>query len=148
MTRFAIRIAAVTFVAAAPLSVHGQSPVDAALVRYIATIRAIDNHAHPMRPLRQGAPADTEFDALPLDGIPPFPVPWRLRLENPEWRVAQAALFGIPNRGTDSAFRASLSSACDRARSSRRRATGSSTARTGTAPRDPPRARLRPIDAS
>jgi predicted TIM-barrel fold metal-dependent hydrolase len=108
MTRLAVRIAAVALTAATPLSIQAQSPVDAALVRYIATIRAIDNHAHPMRPVRGGAPADTEFDALPLDGIPPFQVPWRLRLENPEWRVAQSALFGIPNRGTDSAFRVSL----------------------------------------
>ena len=108
MTPLAVRIAAVVLAAAVPLSVHGQSPVDAALVRYIATIHAIDNHAHPMRPLRQGTPADTEFDALPLDGIPPFQVPWRLRLENPEWRVAQSALFAIPNRGSDSAFRVSL----------------------------------------
>jgi predicted TIM-barrel fold metal-dependent hydrolase len=53
-------------------------------------------------------PPDTEFDALPLDGVPPFQVPWRLRLENPEWRAAQSALFGIPNRGTDSTFRMSL----------------------------------------
>ena len=108
MTRLAIRIAVVALTAATPRSVYAQSPVDSVLVRYIATIRAIDNHAHPMRPLRAGAPADTEFDALPLDGIPPFQVPWRLRLENPEWRVAQSALFGIPNRGTDSAFRVSL----------------------------------------
>ena len=108
MTRLACRIAAVALTAATPLSIHAQSPVDSALVRYIATVRAIDNHAHPMRPLRAGAPADTEFDALPLDGIPPFQVPWRLRLENPEWRLAQSALFGIPNRGTDSAFRLSL----------------------------------------
>lgn len=85
-----------------------QNPVDSALVTYIATIRAIDNHAHPMRPVRSGAPADSEFDALPLDGIPPFPVSWRLRLDNPEWRAAQSALFGIPNTGSDSSFRATL----------------------------------------
>ena len=109
MTRLAVAIAAVALSVAARFPLHAQSPVDAALVRYIGTIRAIDNHAHPMRPLRPGAPADTEFDALPLDGIPPFQVPWRLRLENPEWRAAQAALFGIPpNRGSDSSFRASL----------------------------------------
>ena len=108
MTRLAIGLAALAFTAAIPLPVCAQSPVDSALVRYIATIRAIDNHAHPMRPVRRGAPPDTEFDALPLDGIPPFQVPWRLRLENPEWRAAQSALFGIPNRGSDSAFRRSL----------------------------------------
>ena len=88
--------------------VRAQSPVDSALVTYIASIRAIDNHAHPMRPVAQGAPADSEFDALPLDGIPPFPLPWRLRLENPEWRAAQAALFDIPNTGSDDAFRTTL----------------------------------------
>jgi len=108
MTRLAVGIAAVALAVAAPCRSHAQSPVDAALVRYIGTIRAIDNHAHPMRPVRSGAPADTEFDALPLDGIPPFQVPWRLRLENPEWRAAQSAVFGIPNRGTDSAFRLAL----------------------------------------
>jgi predicted TIM-barrel fold metal-dependent hydrolase len=89
-------------------SVRAQSPVDSTLVAYIASIRAIDNHAHPMRPLPPGAPADTEFDALPLDGVPAFPLPWRLRLENPEWRTAQAALFDIPNSGSDSTFRAAL----------------------------------------
>jgi len=108
MTRLAVGIAAVALAVAAPCRSHAQSPVDAALVRYIGTIRAIDNHAHPMRPVRSGASADTEFDALPLDGIPPFQVPWRLRLENPEWRAAQSAVFGIPNRGTDSAFRLAL----------------------------------------
>ena len=98
-----------TFAALALASATGaQSPVDAGLVRYIASVRAIDNHAHPMRPVQQGALPDTEFDALPLDGIPPFPISWRLRLENPQWRGAQSALFNIPNRGTDSSFRAAL----------------------------------------
>ena len=91
-----------------PTIASAQAPVDSALVTYIASIRAIDNHAHPMRPVPQGEPADSEFDALPLDGIPPFPLPWRLRLDNPEWRSAQAALFDIPNTGSDEAFRSTL----------------------------------------
>lgn len=107
-----LRLARCVAVGAAALALStaaaAQSPVDSALVRYIAALRAIDNHAHPMRPLQPGAAADSEYDALPLDGIPPFAVPWRLRLENPEWRVAQSALFGIPNRGSDSVFRAAL----------------------------------------
>ena len=65
----------------APVAARAQMPVDSGLARYIATIRAIDNHAHPMRPVPPGAPADSEFDALPLDGIPPFPIPWRLTLD-------------------------------------------------------------------
>ena len=99
---------AITFTLAfASASADAQQP-DSALVAYIASIRVIDNHAHPMRPIQPGAPADTEYDALPLDGIPPFPLSYRLRLENPEWRVAQAALFHIPNTGSDSAFHAVL----------------------------------------
>ena len=58
---------------ASAATAQGQAPVDPALVRYIASVRAIDNHAHPMRPVANGEPADTEYDALPLDGIPPFP---------------------------------------------------------------------------
>lgn len=108
MRRFARRITICGTALALSTVARAQSPVDSALVRYIASIRAIDNHAHPMRPLQQGAPADSEFDALPLDGIPPFGMSWRLRLENPEWRVAQSALFGIPNRGSDSVFRLAL----------------------------------------
>ena len=73
---------------------HAQSPVDSALAAYIAAIRAIDGHAHPMRPVAPGAPVDTEYDALPLDGIPPFPVPWRLTLEAPVWSRAARALYG------------------------------------------------------
>jgi len=108
MLRIAIGGAVAVILLAPPATIHAQSPVDPALTAYIASIRAIDNHAHPMRPIRPGAAADSEFDALPLDGIPPFPVAWRLRLDNPEWRAAEAALFAIPNRGTDSAFHAGL----------------------------------------
>lgn len=79
-------------------AVHAQSPVDSGLATYIAAIRAIDGHAHPMRPVAPGAPADSEYDALPLDGIPPFPVPWRLTLEAPVWSRAARTLYG-----TDSA---------------------------------------------
>jgi predicted TIM-barrel fold metal-dependent hydrolase len=100
--------AAALFALVATTKVTAQTPVDSALVAFIASIRAIDNHAHPMRPVRAGALADTDFDALPLDGIPVFPLPWRLRLDNPEWRMAQSALFDIPNGGTDSAFRIAL----------------------------------------
>ena len=71
-----------------------QTPVDSGLAAYIATIRAIDNHAHPMRPVAAGAPADSEYDALPLDGIPPFPIPWRLTLAAPVWSRAARVLYG------------------------------------------------------
>lgn len=75
-----------------------QTPVDSALLRYINGIKAIDSHAHPMRPVQPGQPADTDFDALPLDGIPPFPVPARLQGTDAIWHEAQVALFGAPPR--------------------------------------------------
>jgi len=102
-TRTAILFAAVL----APVA-RAQTPVDSSLLAYINTIRAIDVHAHPMRPVAPGAPADSEFDALPLDGIPPFGVPHRLGLDDPIWRAAQDSLFHAPSASTDSAYRAGL----------------------------------------
>lgn len=93
---------------------RAQAPVDSALASYIAGIQAIDSHAHPMLPVAPGAPPDTDYDALPLDGIPPFPLPWRLRLENPEWRAAQHALYGVSLADTGAAYRAALDSAVRR----------------------------------
>jgi predicted TIM-barrel fold metal-dependent hydrolase len=87
---------AILGVAAACAGGPAQSTVDPALARYINGIHAIDDHAHPMRPVAQGAPADTDFDALPLDGIPPFDLPARLKAEDPIWRQAQSVLYHIP----------------------------------------------------
>ena len=89
------RLAVALTLLVAPVVASAQTPVDSGLAHYIATIRAIDNHAHPMRPISPGAPVDTEFDALPLDGIPPFPIPWRLTLEAPVWARAARALYGL-----------------------------------------------------
>jgi hypothetical protein len=46
----------------------------------IANIKAIDNHAHPVRP---GNPPDTDFDALPVDHMEPYPEPVRTRSDSP-----------------------------------------------------------------
>jgi hypothetical protein len=88
-----------------PLPAPAQAPVDSALAHYIAAIPAIDNHAHPMRAVPPGAPADTEFDALPLDGIPPFPIPWRLTTDAPVWGRAARALYGKEAGDTGSSGR-------------------------------------------
>ena len=85
--------------------------VDVELARYINAIRAIDSHAHPMRPVVPQAPADTEFDALPLDGIPPFEVPNRLKADHPIWRAAQAALYRIPISRSGNEYHTSLKAA-------------------------------------
>jgi hypothetical protein len=86
-------------VAALAGSLEAQTPVDTGLAAYIATIKAVDHHAHPMLPAVPGAPADTDFDALPLDDIPPFPLPWRLTLESPQWAAAARRVYGL--RGAD-----------------------------------------------
>src|SRR5262245_1522235 len=94
-----------------PVLANAQSPVDPELARYINTIRAIDSHAHPMRPVAPEVPADTEFDALPLDGIPPFDVPSRLKADHPIWRAAQAALYKIPLSQSGNDYHTSLKAA-------------------------------------
>src|SRR5689334_1584677 len=89
-TRPSLLCAAVLLAARAAAA---QAPVDSALLRYVESVRAVDVHAHPMRFVAPGAPPDTEYDALPLDGIPPFAVPHRLTTDDPIWRDAQDALY-------------------------------------------------------
>jgi uncharacterized protein len=69
-----------------------QATVDSSLAGDIASIKAIDNHAHPLLP----SPADSEYDALPLGAIPPFPLPARLRPDAPMVIAAWRALYGYP----------------------------------------------------
>jgi uncharacterized protein len=54
--------------------------VDPQLASEIEKIKAIDNHAHPVRP---GNPPDTDFDALPVDHMEPYPEPVRTRADSP-----------------------------------------------------------------
>jgi predicted TIM-barrel fold metal-dependent hydrolase/GNAT superfamily N-acetyltransferase len=70
------------------------SAADGALVDFIARIKAVDNHAH----VNSTAADDTEYDALPLEGIPPFALPARARPESPEWFPALHALYGYQHR--------------------------------------------------
>jgi predicted TIM-barrel fold metal-dependent hydrolase len=54
--------------------------VDPQLASEIEKIKAIDNHAHPVRP---GNPPDNDFDALPVDHMEPYPEPVRTRADSP-----------------------------------------------------------------
>jgi hypothetical protein len=69
-----------------------QLPIDSQLAAEIAKIKAIDNHAHPVRPAF-GNDKDTEFDALPVDSLEPFTEPIRTR-DAALAREASHALFG------------------------------------------------------
>ncbi|HYX28616.1 MAG TPA: amidohydrolase family protein [Pyrinomonadaceae bacterium] len=74
--------------------VGAQQGVDRDLLNEIMKIKAIDNHAHPVKFVAEGEPADTEFDALPLDAITAFPLPVRLSPTNPEFIRAWHDLYG------------------------------------------------------
>jgi len=70
--------------------------VDAPLAAEIARIRAIDNHAHPVRASAAGEAPDREFDALPVDSMEPSTEPWYLRADAPGLTDAWNALYAAP----------------------------------------------------
>jgi len=77
-----------------PAAARAQLPVDPALAREIASIRAFDNHAHPLRALIDGE-SDNEWDALVSEEpLPEFPLPVGLRPDNPQNIAAWTALYG------------------------------------------------------
>ncbi len=90
-----LRRMCLSLIALAP-TLGAQPPVDSALATYIAGIKAIDNHAHPLLPAQPGVPADTDNDALPLSPLPPFPLPAGLDPSNPRYIAAWKALYGYP----------------------------------------------------
>lgn len=111
-----LALSACALLAACSAGSDRQSPVDPQLAAAIDSIKAVDNHAHPMLPLAPGFPPDTDYDALPLDGIPPFQLPWRLRAdENPEWADAGRALYGLPASDTGAAYPPAIGAARVRA---------------------------------
>jgi hypothetical protein len=88
---------------AAASSARSQTPVDSALLAAIERIPAIDNHAHPVRPLLPGTAPDSEFDALPTDGMESFPLAARWAPTSPAWVSAWRDLFGYAYAEADRA---------------------------------------------
>src|ERR1700730_16807413 len=78
----------------APLQSRAQSAADPALSAEMAKIKAIDNHAHPLKFVADGEKPDDEYDALPLDAIELFPLPTRLNPSNAEFIGAWKAIYG------------------------------------------------------
>jgi hypothetical protein len=72
--------------------------VDSGLAAEIARIRAIDNHAHPVRASAPGEAPDREFDALPVDNMEPATDPWYLRPDAPGLIDAWQAFYGAPKQ--------------------------------------------------
>lgn len=102
-----VALAALSAVAAC----GGTAGPDPTLAAYIDTLGAVDAHAHPMAWVAPGQLPDTDFDALPLDGLPPFDVPVGLRADNPAFRAAQDALYHIEPTDTGRIFTHELDSA-------------------------------------
>src|SRR5438132_6997405 len=73
---------------------RAQTGIDRDLLAEINKIKAIDNHAHPLRYVAEGEKPDDEYDALPLDSIDPFPLPVRLNPTNHEFIQAWAKFYG------------------------------------------------------
>src|SRR6266542_6517099 len=74
--------------------IPAQTSADSSLLAEIFKIKAIDNHAHPLRFVAEGEKPDDEYDALPLEGLEPFALPPRLNTANPEYIGAWRTLFG------------------------------------------------------
>jgi len=72
--------------------------VDADLASEIARIKAIDNHAHPVRTVPNGAPPDREFDALPVDNMEPQSDPVNLRPGSALVMEAAKALYSTASK--------------------------------------------------
>src|SRR5438105_2546713 len=90
------------------IEVRAQSGADRDLLAEIFKIKAIDNHAHPLKYVAPGDKPDDEFDALPLDAIEAFPLPLRLSPTNPEFIRAWHDLYGYPYHDMDKAHVAAL----------------------------------------
>src|SRR6266542_5348236 len=74
--------------------IPAQTSADSSLLAEIYKIKAIDNHAHPLKYVAPGEKPDDEFDALPLDAIAAFPLPVRLSPTNTEFIRAWHDLYG------------------------------------------------------
>ena len=72
--------------------------IDSEIAAEISRIRAIDNHAHPVRVVPSGASPDREFDALPVDHMEPQSDPVGMRPGGPLLVAASQALYGAQGK--------------------------------------------------
>ena len=92
--RRAVSVAAGLFVAVIAACARPVGGSVHELLAYVDTLHAIDSHAHPLVHVAAGASADSDYDALPLDGLPPWEPPKQLLPTNPALLDAQRALYG------------------------------------------------------
>src|ERR1041385_5165956 len=78
-----------------------EARIDPRIAGEIAKIKAIDNHAHPVRPTAQGEKPDDEYDALPVETLEAQSDPVRSRPGAPELQIGshrQSRPSSTPNR--------------------------------------------------
>ena len=76
-----------------PTQANCQVTADQDLLAEINKIKAIDNHAHPLRVLNDG---ETDEDLQPASSsTEPMDIPVRLRPDNPEYLLAARVLYGL-----------------------------------------------------
>ena len=103
-----ISIALCLLLATGSMQLRAQVAVDRDLLNEVSKIKAIDNHAHPLKYVASGEQPDDEFDALPLDAIVPFPWPTRLSPANPEFIRAWHDLYAYGHQDMSDAHVAEL----------------------------------------
>jgi predicted TIM-barrel fold metal-dependent hydrolase len=74
--------------------------IDPDLARVIAGIKAVDNHAHPVRPTAPGEKPDDEYDALPVENLEAQSDPIRQRASNPIVVAANKEIWGTDSAAT------------------------------------------------
>jgi uncharacterized protein len=87
--------AAIAFLFAGACAVpsNQSAHVDSQLAAEIARIKAVDNHAHPVRPTLEGETPDNEYDALPVESLEPQSDQLLLRPTAPELVRAHHEMF-------------------------------------------------------
>src|SRR5712664_2547099 len=88
--------------------IDSQTVADPSLLAEISKIKAIDNHAHPLKYVAEDEKPDDEYDALPLEAIEAFPLPLRLSPTNPEFIRAWHDLYGYAYKDMSEAHVAEL----------------------------------------
>src|ERR1700681_4469554 len=90
---FVLAIAGILAAVACQRPAARESRIDAQLASEIARIKAIDNHAHPVRPVAEGEKPDDEYDALPVESLERSSEPVRMRSGSAELMEARRELF-------------------------------------------------------
>src|SRR5437867_3529549 len=81
--------------AAACARVADRPEISPDILSEVNRIRAIDNHAHPVRFVSEGIP-DREFDALPVENMEPWSDPVKLRPNDGDVLRAWQTLWNYP----------------------------------------------------